>query len=135
MSTLAEDLRTLAFKKRAAGQTMKVAKAIAADMKSWEMQCYDRIDEELGTDENGGASLRNKHGTFVAGQTIYAHIVDREAFEAWAKEQDETYFDEKPREQILNQLARELLDNGEDFPPGLSAYPRRKVTVKGGERA
>lgn len=135
MSTLAEDLYTLRFKKQAAAKTTKVAKVIAADAKAWEMHCYERIDAELGTDEYGGASLRNKHGTFVAAETIMANISDAEAFEAWAREQDESYFLEKPREAIINQLARECIDNGEELPPGLTVYPKRKVTVKGGERA
>lgn len=135
MSTLAQDQRTLAFKKRAAAKAMKVAKAIAADAKAYEMHVYERMEAEELLDENGGGSVRNKFGTFVASATLYAHITDPAAFEAWAKEQDETYFDEKPREQILNQLVREIVDNGQDFPPGLSFYPRKKVTVKGGERA
>lgn len=131
MSTLAEDLRTLSFKKRAASKMRKVADAIAADAKSYELQCYDRMEAEDALDDNGGGTQRNKFGTFTASQTILASINDREAFEAWAAEQDETYFEEKAREGIINQLARELLDNGQPLPPGLTVYPQRRVTVKG----
>lgn len=131
MSTLAEDLRALALKKRAAATAAKVADKVKADAKAWEQHCYDRIDSELGTDEDGGASIRNNRGTFIAAETIFAQIQNREAFEQWAREQDETYFEDKLREKLLNELVREKIDNGEPLPPGLGWYGRRRITVRG----
>lgn len=135
MSTLAQDLRLLAEKKKAAAKATKEAKELAAEAKALEQQVYERMEAEEMLDENGGGSTRNKFGTFVASTTLRAHIVDRQAFEKWAAEQDETYFEEKAREAILNQLVRELVDNGQDFPPGLSFYAQRRVAVRGGESA
>lgn len=134
MSTLAEDLRVLALKKRAAAITMKVAEYAKKDAKAWEQHCYDRIDSDLGTDSDGGAAIRNERGTFVASETTFAQIKDRAVFEAWAATQDESYFDDepKPREALLNQLVREKIDNKEPLPPGLGVYGRRRVTVRGG---
>lgn len=133
MSTLREDLRALAFKKRATTATAKVADAVKADAKAFEQQCYERIDEELGMDD-GGATLRFDAGTFTASETTYAQIQDRAAFEAWAATQDESYFDDEPklREKLVNQLVREKLDNNEPLPPGLGVYGRRRITVRRG---
>lgn len=131
MSTLAEDLRVLALKKRAAESAEDIAKKVKADAKAFEQQCYDRIEQELGTDETGGASIRNTFGTFVAGETVMGYIQDEDAFVEWARAQDETYFEDKPRKALINQLVRECLDNNEPLPPGLGAYGQRRVSVRG----
>lgn len=65
------------------------------------------------------------------------NIVDRAAFEAWCREQDgEAFFEPevRVRKELLNALVKQREDDGEELPPGVSAYHETRLsrTAKAG---
>lgn len=57
---------------------------------------------------------------FVPAKTVYGQVTDRSAFVAWAEENAEELIEPKERSELINELARQLLDDKKPFPPGLN---------------
>lgn len=57
---------------------------------------------------------------FVPTKTVYGKITDKKAFVAWAEENDEELIAAEPRKSVLNERARQLIDDKEEFPPGMN---------------
>lgn len=82
---------------------------------------YDLMTEGADADEDVGSTVIG--GTmFVPYKKLRAYITDEAAFLAWAREQDETLYENpvKPREGLLNTEVRKRLDDDEPLPPGVS---------------
>jgi murein L,D-transpeptidase YafK len=69
---------------------------------------------------------------FVPTETVYGQVQDRAAFLEWAQDNDEELFERKERAQLVNQLVREKLDNGEALPPGITFYVRKYIGQRAG---
>lgn len=57
---------------------------------------------------------------FVPTKTIYGKITDKKAFVAWAEENDDELITAEPRKSVLNERARQIIDDKEEFPPGMN---------------
>ena len=99
-----------------------------AQFKSLDAQ-YKKLQEDIIEDmEHEGVDSMKVDGiNFVPAETQYGQVQDRQAFVEWAKENDEELIEYKERGQLVNELVRERLDNGEELPPGLTFYVRQYV--------
>jgi hypothetical protein len=70
-------------------------------------------------DANDIEGVKTDGVNFVPTKTYYGQITDRKAFIAWAEENDDELLEPKERKSVLNERARQLLDDGEEFPPGM----------------
>lgn len=87
------------------------------------------VFERMRVEEIG--SMKYRGTNFVPAATVYAQIQDRAAFIEWAKENDSSLLQEKERDELLNALVRERLDNEEELPPGVGFRVREYI----GQRA
>lgn len=71
-------------------------------------------------EDTGTEGLKVAGTNFVPTKTIYGQIQDRTAFIEWAQENEPELIEHRERKELLNELARELLNDGEPFPPGMS---------------
>lgn len=71
-------------------------------------------------DANDIEGVKTDGVNFVPTKTFYGQITDRRAFVEWAQENDDELLEPKERKSILNERVRQLLDDGEEFPPGMS---------------
>ena len=67
---------------------------------------------------------------FVPTQITFAQVQDRSAFVEWAEDHAPELIEARERKGLLNQRVRELLDNGEPFPPGLGFYNDRNISQR-----
>lgn len=124
-TTIADDARALRDLKvrkaeaKAAFKKIEEAHAIA------EAQFKERLKTE------GMDSLKVDGVNFVPTTTIYGQIQDRSAFVEWALEHDAELVQYKEREELINQLARKHVDDGEPLPPGLGVRPREYISQRG----
>ena len=70
-------------------------------------------------DANDIEGVKTDGINFVPTKTYYGQITDRQAFIEWAQENDDELLEPKERKAVLNERARQLLDDGEEFPPGM----------------
>lgn len=71
-------------------------------------------------DANDIEGIKHDGTNFVPTKTIYGKITDKKELIAWAKEHDDDLVIDEVRKSSLNERARQLLDDGEEFPPGMS---------------
>jgi hypothetical protein len=67
---------------------------------------------------------------FVTASTTYAQVQDKSEFIKWAQENEPELVAPAPRKGLLNQKARECLDNGEPLPPGMGVYEREYISQR-----
>lgn len=120
---LIEALRDYDEKVKAAAAVNKAKKeADSAKAKAKAIVLAKLEEEEL---DGAPATIDGKKVRFSKYEMAFAKLEDREAFAAWAAEEDgEAYFEpeSRPREDLLNALVRQKLDDGEPLPPGLGLY-------------
>lgn len=126
MSTLADDLIDL--------RGLKAARdALKAEYTEADKAFRLKQDKVLNRMEVEQTESQRVDGTlFVPTETVYGQVQDREAFIKWAEENDEQLFEPKERAQLLNQLVREKLDNGEELPPGVGFYVKKYIGQRAG---
>lgn len=69
-------------------------------------------------DANDIEGIKANGINFVPTKTIYGQVKDKKEFIAWALENDEELVAPEPRKSVINERARQLLDDKEEFPPG-----------------
>jgi len=90
----------------------------AADIAKMEFkQAQAELLEYMDANEIEG--VKTDGINFVPTKTIYGQITDRKAFIRWAEENDDELIEPKERKSVLNERARQLIDDGEEFPPGM----------------
>lgn len=67
---------------------------------------------------------------FVPTKTIYGQITDRRAFVEWAEENAPELLEPKERKELLNEKARQLLDDGDPFPPGMNFCTKEYISQR-----
>lgn len=124
--TLADDLIDL--------RGLKAARdALNAEYKEADRRFREKQDKVLNRMEVEQTESQRVDGTlFVPTETVYGQVQDREAFIAWAEQNDEELFERKERAQLLNQLVREKIDNGEPLPDGVSFYVKKYIGQRAG---
>lgn len=122
--TLGEELQELREEKIAYREADKEAKRLKKIHDEHQYRIIERMEAEKCKSYSDGETL------FVSASTVMANVQDREAFVEWAKDYDESLLDPLPRErgELLNQLVREKLDNGEPPPPGVGFYVREYIS-------
>lgn len=70
-------------------------------------------------DANDIEGVKTDGINFIPTKTVYGQITDRNAFIAWAEENDDELIEPKERKSVLNERARQLIDDKEEFPPGM----------------
>jgi hypothetical protein len=104
----------------------KEAKRLGAIMRKAKAELHDRMIDELGIDS---IKVRGV-GRFVAQEpTWYATVQDRAAFQRWARENRPNLLRTREEQRLLNNLIRDCVRDGRAFPPGLTGYPRKTVSV------
>lgn len=107
----AADLRTLKERRDEANAEYK---SLDAQFKEAQAELMQRMeDEQVEGIKQGGTN-------FVPTKTIYGQVQDRNEFIKWALANEPELVEYKERGELINELARSLLDDGEPFPPGLS---------------
>lgn len=92
--------------------------------KSAQIKLMERMDEEKCEGiKQGGIN-------FIPTKTIYGQVQDRAAFVEWAKENAPELVEEKEIGERINELARQLLDDGEPFPPGLNFRTKEYISQR-----
>lgn len=124
MPTLAEDADKLAALKADYDEKNSVAKAAELAFKEFQATTFERMRDE------GVESLRVNGVTFSPVAKEYATMQDKEAFIAWARENDEDLIKEAPRDAELNALVRRCLDDKEELPPGVGYYTREYISQR-----
>jgi kynurenine formamidase len=71
-------------------------------------------------DANNVEGVKTDGINFIPTKTVYGQITDRKAFVEWAEENDPELLEPKERKSVLNERARQLLDDGEEFPEGMT---------------
>jgi hypothetical protein len=107
-------------------EAQKEAKRLGAIMRKAKAELHDRMVDELGWDN---IKIRGV-GRFSAPEpTWYATVQDRAAFQRWARENRPTLLRTREETRLLNNLIRDCVRDSRPFPPGLTGYPRKTVSI------
>jgi hypothetical protein len=60
--------------------------------------------------------------------TYYGTVNDPLEFNRWAQECADHLIQPKPRQQLINEEVQRRIDAGEPMPPGVTAFPKRRVS-------
>lgn len=114
MASLNEDAATLREQKIERDEAKAQYESLDKQFKEAQMKLLERMDEEKceGTKVNGI--------NFVPTKTIYGQVQDRSEFVSWAEENEPELLEPKERKELINELVRQKLDDGEPLPPGLN---------------
>lgn len=125
-TSLQEDL--LELRKLRADEKVKKDQYETAktDRKEFEAKVMERMEIEKCESTRVDGTL------FVPTSTTFGTVRDRTKFLEWARDEDESLFEEKERAEILNQIVREKLDNEEPLPPGVGYYVREYISQRAG---
>jgi hypothetical protein len=122
--SLAEQAAELRKLKERRDEAKAEAKSLEAQYNEAQLALMQRMEDE---DVDG---IKQGGNNFVPSKTIYGQIQDRRAFIEWAREENPELIEYKERNENINELARQLLDDGEPFPPGLGFRERQYISVR-----
>lgn len=126
MPTVQQDLRELRKLKADRDKKKEAFSAAEDKFKRKQYEVYARMEAEgIGSTTDTRLGIQ-----FVPAETVYATIQDRSEFVDWAKANDVELVKEDAREDLLNQLVRERLDNGEPLPPGVGFRVRQYISQR-----
>lgn len=124
MSTLTEDALALKALKKQKDDAKKEASRLEAEHKAAEAALRDRMEQE------GVEGIKSDGTNFVPTDTTYGQITDRSEFVKWARDNAPELLQEQEIGERINALARQLIDDGEEFPPGLSYRVREYISQR-----
>lgn len=81
--------------------------------------------------DGANATIDGKKVNFSKYEIVFAHLQSVEEFKEWAAQEDgEAYFEGEPRvrQDLLNALVRQRLDDGEPLPPGVGIYVETRLS-------
>ena len=122
--TITEQARELAELKRSSEIAASAAATAKDAFEDAQRAFYERLQDE------GIGSIKVDGTNFVPAQTVYGQIQDREAFIAWARENEEELLEPRERKSLINELAREAVESGGELPPGMGFYVREYVSQR-----
>ncbi len=113
-----------ARKKAKAMRLEREAKDLREEFKYEEGEIYDALFDA------GMTSLKVDGDQYSLQEQIYGQVISLSDFMEWAdtEERLDEFFEMKPRMKIINEFARELVNNGEDFPKGLAFRENRYIS-------
>jgi hypothetical protein len=112
------NLKERAIDLRTKKEAYEAAKEVKAEAEFEFKQAQQEMLDEM--ESNGVEGLKHEGINFVPTKTNYGQITDRKAFVEWCEENEPELLEPKERKALLNEKARQLLDDGEEFPPGMS---------------
>ena len=126
-------LRRLVDTRRALAKASKEKERLGNMRRRLEAEVGDILRDEMKV-KSYPVDLGEGYGwyRFTPNSTRYARVIDREQAIAALEERGhsrETLVTMKVREQQANELVNELLDHGQELPPGLDWYEREYVTM------
>jgi hypothetical protein len=122
--TITAEARRLAKLKAASSKAAERADKAKQAFEDAQRKFYDHMQDE------GIGSIKVDGTNFVPAQTVYGQVQDREAFIAWAQENEEELLEPHERKALINELVREAVDNGTELPPGLGFYTKEYVSQR-----
>ncbi len=84
--------------------------------------------ERMDTDAVEGLKVDGTN--FIPTKTIYGQVQDRSEFVAWAEQEAPELLEPKERSELINELVRQKLDDGEQLPPGLNFRVREYISQR-----
>ena len=130
MSGLSEDLRELGRLKKIEKILTRRKSEAGRRRKAFERHLYDRMVEEGF--RPGDSSIRLGELQYVPVKTTYSAVQDRQAFIAWARENDAGLLEsERIRESELNRVVNERIHNNQPLPPGIGSYDETYISTRG----
>ncbi len=123
-TSLTNDLKRLRELKLAKDKAKKTAESLDAKFKEVQATVLERM-ESMGVEQMKVGGV-----LFVPTHTTYASIQDRTEFVEWAQANDPELIEYTERAQVLNQLVRERLDNGQPLPEGCGFYVREGISQR-----
>lgn len=127
MTSLSDELKTLRRLKQAAETLKKQSDDAALAYKLAERKVFERMESEDCQSQKVG------NVTYVRSSTVYAQVQDEGELLEWARANgQDDLFAPKPRKKLLNELAREHLNDSQPLPPGLGFYTQDYVAQRGG---
>ena len=124
MMKITEQARELRALKQAAAEAKSAAEDAKDAFEDAQRKFYERLQDE------GIGSIKVDGTLFVPQQTTYHQIQDREAFIAWAEENEEELLEPKERKSLLNELVKDYIERGEELPPGLGFYVKDYISQR-----
>jgi hypothetical protein len=112
--------------KTKAAETNALAKQLKSEFEQAEIRLFERMDTE------GADSIKTDGILYVPTETVYAQIQDRAAFVEWATDHMPELLETKERKGLLNEFVREMLDTGQELPPGLGFYADQYISQRAG---
>lgn len=122
--TLTAQARRLARLKFMADRKAEVADEAKQAFEAAQRTFYERLQDE------GVGSIKVDGINFVPAHTVFGQIQDREAFIAWAQENEEELLEPRERKALINEIVREAVEQGKELPPGLGFYVREYVSQR-----
>lgn len=132
-TTLSEDLLALRELKGRRDTANKTFKDLDAAFKTEQRRLIERMyaeAEAAGADPEKGVGQKIDGISFTPVKLEYGTVQDRQEFVAWALENDAELVEYKERGEQINALARRLLDDNAEFPPGLGFYEREYISMR-----
>lgn len=112
-------------RQRAADRLARAAdKAKAAAAAEWQ-SIWDQMDDEGWERGDDTKLLGTRYGKQV---TYYGNVSDPIVFKRWAAEAMPSLIQPQPRKQLINEEVQRRMDAGEEMPPGIVAFPKRRVS-------
>lgn len=125
--TLEEQIRELAKLRAEKDRTRKEADDAKLAYDVAHLALWERMDGS-GV---GSVEIDGKLYSKVAPQP-YGTVADKAALRRWAVDEGNMpeLFEAEPRAQLINELVRLRIDNGEELPPGINFYVKNTVSQR-----
>lgn len=126
--SLNEDAAALRAMKLARDESKAEYESLDSQFKKAQTALLERMDTEKceGTKVDGIS--------FIPTKTVYGQIQDRQAFVEWAQENEPELLEPKERKELINEKVRQLLDDGEPFPPGLNFRTQEYISQRASKK-
>jgi hypothetical protein len=125
--TLEEEIRRLAVLRQEKDETRKAADKAKLAYDKAHMALWDRMDAT-------GVGNITIDGTLYSFNKPKVHgtVADKSAFYEWAVTEGNApeLFDTEPRQALVSERVRQMIDNGEPLPPGVNFYTEQRVSQR-----
>lgn len=123
-SSISEDAAALRELKLARDEAKAEAESLDRQFKAEQAKLLERMEEE----KCEGVKVEGIN--FVPTKTIYGQVQDRSEFVKWAEENEPELLEPKERKELINELVRQKLDDGEPLPPGLNFRTQEYISQR-----
>lgn len=122
--TIQEEAAALRTMKEQYNESKAETEALKAQFDAAQSKLIERMEDE----KVEGVKVDGTN--FVPAKTTYGKITDRRKFIEWAKIEAPELLEDRERKELLNELARQRIDDGEEMPPGMGSYDREYISQR-----